>query len=226
MTVERVTEATVGRDPGPGDPVDFTPWNRETAIAALDLLSHWWSRPSEEEVALWAWTGDLEDRVASTMSDHSSRPTSHQLDAATLLDEYERLFVGPGPVACPPYESYWRNDVALDIKRSLMGPCTADLNRLYAELGLEVTPETRELPDHLTIELEALAYALSFEEHDAVARALFGEHLTKWVSPFCRAVAREATLPFYKDLANLSASWKVPTTQFIASLSLVEPSTD
>ncbi len=128
-------------------------------------------------------------------------------DVPALLEEYERLFVGPGQVPCPPYESFWREDVPVDIRRTLMGPCTADLKRAYLDLGLQVSSSSGELPDHVAIELEALAYALSFEETAPVARQLFEEHLAQWLPRLCRAVAHEAEEGFYRDLAVLTLDW-------------------
>ena len=199
--------------------------DKDTVILALSLLSHWWGRPTADEVALWVKSEELEEYVAARLSSSLPRLSSNILEAPVLLDEYERLFVGPGPVTCSPYESYWRNDVSADIRRSLMGPCTVDLNRLYSEIGLEVTPGSGELPDQLTIELEALAYSLSLDDGEAVARSLFVDHLAKWLSRLCRAVTHEAELPFYRDLAELTTSWKLPITRFFESMAPIESST-
>jgi TorA maturation chaperone TorD len=128
-------------------------------------------------------------------------------EVPALLDEYERLFVGPGQVPCPPYESFWREDVPVDIRRTLMGPCTADLKRMYLELGLRVSSRAGELPDHIAIELEAMAYALSFDETGPVARQIFEEHLAQWLPRLCRAVAHEAEQSFYRNLAVLTLDW-------------------
>ncbi len=182
----------------------------ETIIGAVGLLAHFWSRPVQAEVETWARARDLE---AETDSRISSDPLREPVrvpgleEVPRLLDEYERLFVGPGQVPCPPYESFWREDVPVDIRRTLMGPCTADLKRIYLELGLQVSARSGELPDHIAIELEALAYALSFEETEAVARELFERHLAQWLSRLCRAVAHEAEEGFYRDLAVLTLDW-------------------
>ena len=182
----------------------------ETIIAAVDLLSHFWSRPLVGEVGTWAAARVLE---AETDALISSNPLREPVlvpgleDVPALLEEYERLFVGPGQVPCPPYESFWREDVPVDIRRTLMGPCTADLRRAYLDLGLQVSWSSGELPDHIAIELEALAYALSFVETESLARQLFEEHLAQWLPRLCRAVAHEAEEGFYRDLAVLTLDW-------------------
>jgi len=185
-----------------------------TAEAALpataELLSHWWSRPVPDEVEVWpALAGGLGTDVPGP-------PFGGQLadllagrsvgEGHELLADYEQLFVGPGPVPCPPYESYWREDVPLDLRRSLMGPCTAQLQRLYLDLGLEVDPHQGELPDHVAVELEALAYALAHDE-GPVARSLFADHLRQWLPRLCRAVSKQAGTEFYRQLATGTLGW-------------------
>jgi TorA maturation chaperone TorD len=191
-----------------------------TAIAALDLLAHWWSRPVAAEVSTWSEAADVElevrDRMPGTEMARALVPGVEEIPG--LLDEYERLFVGPGPVPCPPYESYWREDVPLDVRRSLMGPCTADLRRIYAELGLEMAPGTGELPDHIAVELEALAYAVSDERTYPQARALFFDHLRRWLPRLCRAVDHEAEGRFYHGLAAVTLDWSGPLQRYIGAL--------
>ena len=183
----------------------------KVVIAATDLLSHLWSRPLASEIEIWSDAGEI---VGETHRLLSSDPASEVLrlpmsleESLDLLDEYERLFVGPGQVPCPPYESFWREDVAVDIRRTLMGPCTAELKALYSELGLQVSSHSAEMPDHLAVELEAVAYAVMFEETGAVAKRLFDEHLCRFLPRLCRAVSHDAQSPFYKDLAELTLDW-------------------
>ena len=86
------------------------------------------------------------DTHRAISSSRHERPVGSPTDleeSVGLLDEYERLFVGPGQVPCPPYESFWREDVPVDIRRTLMGPCTAELRGLYQELGLEISSGKR-----------------------------------------------------------------------------------
>jgi TorA maturation chaperone TorD len=135
-------------------------------------------------------------------------------DVEMLLAEYESLFVGPGPVPCPPYESYWRDDVPVYLRRSLMGPCTEDLRRLYQQLGLRVATAAGEMPDHVALELEALAYALKMPDAELVAHALVVDHLTAWLPKLCHAVADQATHLFYTELAASTISW-LPTIENI-----------
>lgn len=193
-----------------------------TVIMALDLLSHWWSRPVGDEVAFWLGVAEAEEFVADKMAAGQWRPSSELDSVERLLEEYERLFVGPGQVPCPPYESYWRNDVPVEIRRSLMGPCTADLMRLYGEIGLEVAPRSGALPDEIAIELEALAFSLSLEGATAVSRTILFDHLGRWLPQLCRAVAHEAQTPFYKTLPSLTLGWLGPIKSHLQSMAARE----
>ncbi len=80
-----------------------------------------------------------------------------------LLDEYERLFVGPGRTPCPPYESLWLDGQPRLEQGRLMGAASVAVADLYRGLGLDVAAAAHELPDHVAIELEALAFALRAE---------------------------------------------------------------
>lgn len=183
----------------------------EVVLAAAELLSHYWTRPLPAEVELWRATSEVAETVDGALC--GDRPAFPLLPAEgetapdELLDEYERLFVGPGQVPCPPYESFWREDVPVDIRRTLMGPCTAELKDLYGELGLQVSAASGELPDHIAVEWEALACALREDSALPVARRLFGEHLERFVGRLCRAVSKESDVAFYSRLAVVTAAW-------------------
>jgi len=170
------------------------------ATAAL-LLARWWARPLAEQIAEWPSSSEAAGLFSSPV------PCAEIGDAPALLTEYERLFVGPGPVPCPPYESYWRVDVPAYLRHSLMGPCIAGLLELYGRLGIAVDPSEGELPDHIAVELEALGFALSLPDDEGVANQLVTAHLSVWVSQFCASVTQAAKLAFYRDLAVMTGQW-------------------
>ena len=187
-----------------------------TVVVAFGLLGHWWSRPVPGEIAAWRANARVEADVFAAMG-ATRELAGGRYDPRGLIDEYERLFVGPGPVPCPPYESYWRDDVEVDLRRSLMGPCTAELRSIYEQLGLEVKPSSGELPDHLAIELEAISYALTLDGHEEAVHALFFAHVRKWLPRFCRAVVHETEHPFYQDLARGTSNWLPAFEAYLAA---------
>lgn len=179
--------------------------------AAAILMGSWWSRPTEEEIAGRA---DL-DRLAGQVAHHLGLG-SHTVDpalvtaqgnAVALAGEYERLFVGPGSVPCAPYESVWRQDVPGFDRGMLLGPAALAVEDLYRRMGLRIRSAAHEMPDHVAVEWEAVAYAIGEAKSAAVASGLLSHHLRVWVPPFCRAVANETEVAFYRALALLTPQW-------------------
>jgi TorA maturation chaperone TorD len=183
----------------------------ERALAA-QLLACWWSRPVEEETAVWAgaWS-DAHLAGASLGRDRAeveSLERAAACDMSQLVEEYERLFVGPGRVPCPPYEALWRDEGQRREQGRLMSTATAAVARLYRSLDLAVRHDAHELPDHVAVELEALAYALDTEGPDEqIAQELLTQHLLIWMLKLCAAVEEEAQLGFYRSLARLTPHW-------------------
>ena len=179
----------------------------DRALAA-QLLAHWWSRPVPEEVAVWrgGWLDAADTARSLGCCGADLVPLAAALDdEAELLAEYERLFVGPGRVPCPPYEALWRDDGKRLEQGRLMSAATSSVTRLYRSLDLAVRRDAHELPDHLVVELEALAYALG--EDEQAADELLDEHLLRWVPKLSATVEREAELEFYRLLARLTPTW-------------------
>ena len=90
-----------------------------------------------------------------------------------------------------------------------MGAASVAVADLYRGLGLDVTAAAHELPDHVAIELEALAFALRAEGAAAeeARAALLHEHLLGWLPSLCAAVEREARQPFYAALPRITTAW-------------------
>ena len=126
----------------------------------------------------------------------------------TLEIEYNRLFVGPGRPQAPPYESVYRDPRGL-----VMGPAARGVERRYAEAGLAIATDHRDLPDHVATELGFMAY-LAMQEaeaqgEDATAwlereRTFLRDHLTVWLPRFCQRVREVSRHPFYTALAELT----------------------
>lgn len=190
-----------------------------TAQAAAALLAHWWSRPVQDEVATWLDWSAASIQVAHDLAGGQipvTVPAAALEDVPALLDDYERLFVGPAHVPCPPYESCWRDDVPIDIWHSLMGPCAADLRSLYRRLGVDIPVGSAELPDHVAVEFEALAYALSRPDGRDVAVSLLTDHIGQWLTRLCKGVAQDAGHQFYRDLAAITPGWLAAIRERIA----------
>jgi TorA maturation chaperone TorD len=128
-------------------------------------------------------------------------------DLQTLMVDYTRLFLGPVEALAKPYEASWRKTS----EQSDENPHLALLD-VYAEGGLEIDDEFKELPDHVAVELEFL-YLLVFASNqarkadnadEALQARFLREHLGAWAPDFSAAVAASAETSFYRELAGLT----------------------
>jgi len=114
--------------------------------------------------------------------------------------EYIRLFdVGAAGPPCPLYGGVYAGDRMKTME---------DAVRFYNFFDLHMSPEMRELPDHITTELEFLHY-LTFREAQALQEGLdpspllraerdfLARHLRKWVPRLQARLAKQETLAFF-----------------------------
>jgi len=127
-----------------------------------------------------------------------------------LLVAYAKLFVGPNELLAPPFGS-----VYLDGKNMVMGDSTMEVINMYEEQGLTMDSEFRNLPDHITVELEFMYY-LIFKEVEALEKSqwdvaldfiktqelFFDKFLRQWVKPFCDKIRQGIDNEFYTSLAD------------------------
>ena len=141
------------------------------------------------------------------------RPEAELVEA--LAVEYTGLFIGPGKHV-PPYASVYLPGE----HGELWGPSTARVKRFIEAAGFEYHDQYRDLPDHLSAELEFMKHlaareAQALEEADGevaarcrkVGTEFLTAHLAVWIPEFCRRIARDATLPFYREMAGLLADF-------------------
>ena len=132
-----------------------------------------------------------------------------------LTVDYAKLFVGPNELIAPPFGS-----VYLDTGRRVIGDSTMEVIRMYEEQGLVMDKEFRNLPDHITAELEFMSYLIARETEALEKSDMDGAHnyigiqeqfldrfLRKWVPPLCDKMKAGAESGFYKVLADLTAAF-------------------
>ncbi len=154
---------------------------RDDAAAALALRDFFFAADREELRAAYGRLAAASPERAPEVGDWAGEEFA-----------FNRLFVGPGPLAAPPYAS-----VYLDPEPTLMGEATLLARQVYQAAGL-VSPWKNSVPDdHLSLELDAaLAMAAGLRRGWDVGlaslRAFFlTEHMGAWVPRFAGAV-REA----------------------------------
>lgn len=141
-------------------------------------------------------------------------PTEPIAALQALQLEYTYLFINAVPhVPAPPYASAYTG------QRHLMGEPAEAALRAYREACLSLAENCDVLPDHLAVELEFLAWLNeqavaawdAGEEEQAQTRAdqqrtFLRDHVQPWLPRFCRRVEEAARVPFYRELARLTAS--------------------
>jgi TorA maturation chaperone TorD len=160
---------------------------------------------------LWSWP--IPVTVASTgrglrLLRHSAATHESVEDIAA---DYQRLFVGPGPMLAPPYES-----VYLGRDRLLFEEPTRQVRAAYARFGLVAPNLNAEPDDHLGLEFDFAARlctaALDADDRGdetsvgnlAGALADFAQqHLQRW-GPICLGLITDrAETAFYQGLSHL-----------------------
>jgi DMSO reductase family type II enzyme chaperone len=131
-------------------------------------------------------------------------------DFEEFCAEYVRLFdvgSGQGKPPCPLYGGEYPLRPRLDVMEELV--------RFYGFFDLALSQQDRELPDHLSVELEFLHY-LTFRESDAIERSadpspyqraqadFIERHAGRWL-PIMRSKLETLTpLPFFDGLVSLT----------------------
>lgn len=131
---------------------------------------------------------------------------------ADLCSDYTRLFIGPGKVLAPPWESVYFSEDRLTFQES-----TLQVREWYRRFGLESDKLHHEPDDHIGLELEFVAHLarralLALEQHDqggydaavGAQGQFIAEHLGRWASGWCGQVEAQAQTDFYRGVAMLT----------------------
>lgn len=127
-----------------------------------------------------------------------------------LQREHVRLFSpGPGGALCSPHESSYL-DVEIQAASFILV-----LEQEYRRLGLSISRDYRDLPDHVMAETEAMARLCGLEAEawqdgrvEAAHRVLEDQrgflhrHLGRWLPRFDEGIREHAGVPFYAVLAD------------------------
>jgi TorA maturation chaperone TorD len=150
------------------------------------------------------------------------------LDHEFLKIEFTRLFVGPYSLPAPPYGS-----VYIDHERKVMGDSTMDAKNRYQSFGLDISNNIKEVPDHITVELEFMFF-LIFKEIESIQsdasdktqeillhqKAFLNDHLNRWVPDFTDCVIEHAGTEFYRNLAKATRIFIAEEVETLESISV------
>jgi DMSO reductase family type II enzyme chaperone len=143
-----------------------------------------------------------------------------------LQSEYIRLFdVGTPRPPCPLYGGEYKKG-----RKGLM----EDLIRFYNYFGLHPSPRSRDMPDHITIELEFMHF-LTFREVVALhhrqdrtsylraQRDFLERHLCAWVPRLGERLRRQEPHPFYAALTGLAEAFLAADLRYLEGLLRANP---
>jgi TorA maturation chaperone TorD len=125
--------------------------------------------------------------------------------------DYTRLFIGPGKVLAPPWES-----VYLSKKKILFQEHTLQVRKWYRRFGLESVKIKNEPDDHIGLELAFLANLTNlcmtaleekdekqFEQIHQAKYQFLQEHLLKWAPTWCELVLDNTNTDFIRGITLL-----------------------
>jgi len=143
-----------------------------------------------------------------------------------LQSEYIRLFdVGTPRPPCPLYGG--------EYKKGRKGTME-ELIRFYNYFGLRPSRRSRDMPDHITIELEFMHF-LTFREVTALhhqqdrasylraERDFLERHLCAWVPRLGERMSPQQPHPFYAALAGLAEAFLAADLRYLQSLLQPDP---
>jgi putative dimethyl sulfoxide reductase chaperone len=129
-----------------------------------------------------------------------------------LQADYTRLFVGPGKVLAPLWESVYYGEERLTFQEE-----TLDVRRWYQRFGLELVNLYHEPDDHIGLELAFLAHlagkALAaleagdqagFHSFLQAQKQFLTGHPLRWVFDWCALVEEQCRTDFYRGIALLT----------------------
>ena len=206
--------------------------DRDSAVLRSRIyraLAAAFSQPKAETANLYRVLLELPANLQSTETPPDVIRDSESPSLPKLEREYLRLFVGPGHVPCSPYESVYRKDRPDFEKGLVMGPSTADVRRAYLAAGLDISRTYKDLPDHISAEMEFMRFLCAEESRlteegnseDAakikkMQREFHKNHIQLWVDDFARCVIHSTTSPYYMAAASALKEFVKSESNYLA----------
>ena len=135
----------------------------------------------------------------------------------SLSIEFTRLFIGPKDHISAHESIFTQLDGGMS---ALWGTTTVAVKSFIETTGLDYRQEFTGIPDHISVELEfmhklALWEAEKWEQKDSMSaeycqsiqRMFLEQHLSCWLPNFCAEVVNKTSLPFYRNMAELTQNF-------------------
>jgi putative dimethyl sulfoxide reductase chaperone len=156
-------------------------------------------------------------------SQYSDSFTGQDFDE--LRADYTRLFIGPGKVLAPPWESVYYSE-----ERLIFQEQTLKVREWYRRFGLESEKIHNEPDDHIGLELSFLAHLSAlrlkamqeknegaFNGYLKAQHQFLKQHPLKWAPLWCEMVDKHAQTDFYRGLALLTVGALKALDAFLAA---------
>jgi TorA maturation chaperone TorD len=130
----------------------------------------------------------------------------------TLRTDFTRLFLGPGKLILPPWESTFFNEERLIFQEQML-----KVRQWYSRYGLESEKIHNEPDDHIGLEMSFVAHLASvaieaienedeqgFEDALNSQKRFLKEHLLRWGPKWCQRLSQDARTTFYKGVAGVT----------------------
>lgn len=170
-----------------------------------------------------------EENGLSHAADFLKKTVEHAADAGFLDDiygEYMRMFVGPGKIIAPFWESVYR-----DPREILFTETTADVRRRYQAEGYRLDAESREAEDSIALQMDFLANltqrtlqaletgdCAEYERLVNVQHDFECDHMTYWVPLFAERARNSRTKVLYPQLCEYAADFVAFDVQLLEDL--------
>jgi DMSO reductase family type II enzyme chaperone len=126
-----------------------------------------------------------------------------------MAREYTRIFINASPhIVAPPYGSFYPQKEGLVPTKTI-----SEVLLFYHEAGYSLKEEQHDPPDHVTREMEFMAFLASEESQasgnekiklEEIQMNFLSRFILPWVPTFCDKIAENSRHPFYHHLATLT----------------------
>ena len=175
-----------------------------------------------DQVAAWPLAGRNEATALGQTA--LAEAVRDPAPAEELEADYRRLFVGPGSMLAPPWESVHLDEEGLMFQEQTMG-----VRHAYAEFGLQAPELNKEPDDHIGLELAflgelAVAALQAGETGDVGAQGAVlqgmqkfqAEHLGRWAPLLSGLIIEGAQTQLYRAVGHLLAGGVEAFEQILA----------
>jgi len=150
----------------------------------------------------------LSDGSAQVIKElHENQNNNHYKDL--ILEEYQRLFIGPDEILAPLWESVYKTKDKL-----LFGEIELEIRRYYNSIGLDV--KENEPADYLPLQLSFMSRLCDIDDNNNLVNInenlikqwkFLKEHLLAWISSWEADVNQNTEIQIWTGFAQMTKGW-------------------